>query len=68
MLEDLIQRFNTVHKRNSSHVNELLDYIQQCYIREELTISESKAFFSEFDKKNAEKPENMLLDCTHSTI
>ena len=29
MLEDLIQRFNTVNKRNPSHVNELLDYIQK---------------------------------------
>ena len=60
MLEDLIQRFNTVNKRNPSHVNELLDYIQQCYIRGELTISEYKAYFSELDKKNAEKPKHML--------
>ena len=45
MLENLIQRFNTVHKRNPSHVNELLDYIQKCYIHGELTISEYKEIF-----------------------
>jgi YppF-like protein len=61
MLEDLIQRFNTVNKRNPSHVNELLDYIQKCYIHGELTISEYKGFFNELDKKNAEKPEAYFI-------
>ena len=61
MLEDLIQRFNTVNKRNPSHVNELLDFIQQCYIHGELTISEYKAYFSELDKKNAEKPNAYVI-------
>ena len=42
-------------------MNELLDYIQQCYIREELTFSEYKAFFSELDKKNAEKPREYVI-------
>lgn len=61
MLDDLIQRFNNFNKRTPSHVNELLDYIQQCYIREELTLSEYKAFFSELDKKNAEKPDAYVI-------
>ena len=61
MLEVLIQRFKTANKRNPSHVNELLDYIQRDYIYGELTISEYKEFFSELDKKNAEKPEAYII-------
>ena len=42
-------------------MNELLDYIQKCYIHGELTISEYKGFFNELDKKNAEKPEAYFI-------
>lgn len=57
MLEVLIQRFESVNKRNPSHVNELLDYLQKCYIHGEITITEYKGFFSELDKQHAEKPQ-----------
>jgi YppF-like protein len=61
MLENLIQRFNTVNKRNPSQVNELLDFIQKCYIHGELTICEYKEYFSELDKRNAEKPNEYVI-------
>jgi hypothetical protein len=61
MLEVLIQRFKTVKKCNPSHVNELLDYIQNCYIHGELTIVEYKGYYSELDKKNAEKPQSYFI-------
>ncbi|WP_338470611.1 YppF family protein [Niallia sp. XMNu-256] len=64
MLEILTQRFNNAKKRNPSHVNELLDFIQVCYIQGELTITEYKGFFSELDKQNAEKPEVYIIKNT----
>ena len=61
MLEVLVQRFESVNKRKPSHVNELLDYVQKCYIQGELTITEYKGYFSELDKQNAEKPEAYII-------
>lgn len=61
MLEVLIQNFKIDKKRNPSHVNELLDFTQKCYIQGELTISEYKQFFCELDKKNAQKPEAYFI-------
>jgi hypothetical protein len=61
MLEVLIERFKSGEKRNPSNVNELLDYIQKCYIHGEITILEYKNFFSELDKKNAEKPQSYII-------
>lgn len=56
LVEGLINRFKLAKKRNPSHVNELLDYIQRCYIYGELSIVEYKKLFFELDKRNAEKP------------
>jgi hypothetical protein len=56
LVEGLIKRFKLAKKRNPSHVNELLDYIQRCYIYGELSIVEYKKLFFELDKRNAEKP------------
>lgn len=56
LVEKLIHHFKMVKKRNPSHVNELLDYIQKCYIYGELSIVEYKKLFFELDKRNAEKP------------
>jgi hypothetical protein len=61
MLESLIHRFKLVKKSNPSHVNELLDYIQKCYLSGELSIVEYKKFFSELDKRNAEKPQSYFI-------
>ncbi|MCQ6277571.1 hypothetical protein JMM81_22205 [Bacillus sp. V3B] len=56
LVEGLIHRFKLAKKRNPSHVNELLDYIQKAYIYGELSIVEYKKLFFELDKRNAEKP------------
>ena len=61
LVETLIKRFNQEKKRNPSHVNELLDYIQKGYIYGELSIVEYKRLFSELDKRNAEKPQNYII-------
>ncbi|WP_338448776.1 YppF family protein [Niallia oryzisoli] len=56
LLEGLIKRFKSEKKRNPSHVNELLDYVQKNYLSGELTIKEYKNLFFELDKQNAVKP------------
>ena len=56
-IENLIKHFQLEKKRNPSHVNELLDYIQNGYIYGELSIVEYKKLFFELNKRNAEKPE-----------
>ena len=57
LVENLIKHFQLEKKRNPSHVNELLDYIQKSYIYGELSIVEYKKLFFELNKRNAEKPE-----------
>jgi len=61
MLEGLIQGFTMDKKRTPSNVNELLDYIQKCYIHGEISISEYKKFFNELDKNKAEKPQSYMI-------
>ena len=61
MLEALIRNFKMDKKRNPSHVNELLDFMQKCYIQGELNFSEYKRTFSELNKKNAEKPDAYFI-------
>jgi hypothetical protein len=56
LVEDLIDRFVLVKKRNPLHANELLDYIQKSYIYGELSIVEYKKLFFELDKREAKKP------------
>ena len=61
LLENLIKHFQLEKKRNPSHVNELLDYIQKSYIYGELSIVEYKKLFFELNKRNAEKPESYFI-------
>ncbi|WP_428910148.1 YppF family protein [Niallia sp. Krafla_26] len=65
MLKSLESHFTKEKKRNPIHVNELLDFLQKRYISGELSIVEYKKFFSELDKRNAEKPTSYIIG-THS--
>ena len=42
LIDNLISRFKLVKNRNPLHANELLDYVQKCYIEEEISIVEYK--------------------------
>ncbi|HEY4549705.1 MAG TPA: YppF family protein [Bacillus sp. (in: firmicutes)] len=57
LIDNLISRFKLVKNRNPLHANELLDYVQKCYIEEEITIVEYKNIYFELDKRKAEKPQ-----------
>nr|WP_295970665.1 YppF family protein [uncultured Bacillus sp.] len=61
LLENSIHHFETERNRKPSHVNEVLDYIQKCYIFGELSIVEYKKLLSELDKLNAEKPQSYFF-------
>jgi YppF-like protein len=61
LVEDLINRFVLVKKRNPLHANELLDYIQKSYIYGELSIVEYKKLFFELDKRDAKKPRSFFI-------
>jgi hypothetical protein len=61
LLEDLINRFKAVKKRSPLHVNELLDYIQNRYICNEITIVEYKHLFSKLHQCSAEKPQSYFI-------
>lgn len=64
VVQDLINHYKLVKNQNPSHVNELLDYIQKCYIQGELSIVEYKKLFFELDKRNAEKPYSYIIKTT----
>jgi hypothetical protein len=61
LLENSIHRFETEKNRKPSHVNEVLDYIQKCYIYGEISIVEYKQIFSQLEKLNAEKPQSYFF-------
>jgi hypothetical protein len=61
LLENSIQRFEVEKNRKPSDVNEVLDYIQKCYIHGELSIVEYKKVFSQLDKLEAEKPQSYFF-------
>lgn len=61
LLENSIHRFEAEKNRKPSHVNEVLDYIQKCYIYGEISIVEYKQIFSQLDKLNAEKPQSYFF-------
>lgn len=61
MVKELHKQFELVKKRNPLHVNELLDFIQKCYIHGELSIVEYKKLFFELDKLEAKKPESFVI-------
>lgn len=60
-IENLIHHFKLDKKRSPSHVNELLDYIQNRYIQGEISIVEYKNGFYELNKLNAEKPHSYFM-------
>ena len=61
LVENLISRFKLVKSRTPLHANELLDYVQKCYIEEEITIVEYKKIYCELDKQKAEKPQSYMI-------
>ena len=64
LVDNLISRFKLVKNRNPLHANELLDYVQKCYIEEEITIVEYKKLYFELDKHKAEKPQFYFMNFT----
>lgn len=62
LLEDLIHSFILEKEYRPSHSNELLDFIQKKYIKEELSIVQYKNLYSELDKLNAEKPQSYIMN------
>ncbi|WP_071394035.1 YppF family protein [Bacillus tuaregi] len=68
-IENLIYQFKEEKNFNPSHANDLLDYIQKCYIEEKLSISEYKKLFCELDKMQAEKPLSYFIKtCPYERI
>ena len=57
MLQNSISKFENEKKRKPLNVNEILDFIQKCYLFGEISIVEYKKIFSELDKLQAEKPQ-----------
>ncbi|KAA9028429.1 YppF family protein [Niallia endozanthoxylica] len=63
-IENLIYQFTQEKNYNPSHANDLLDYVQKCYIEEKLSLAEYKYLFSELDKMKAEKPHSYFIKTT----
>jgi hypothetical protein len=61
LIENLVQRFTEVKSYTPSHANELLDFLQKCYISGELSIVEYKSLFCELTKHDAEKPSEFFM-------
>jgi carbonic anhydrase len=61
LMEELVETFKNVKKYTPSHVNELLDFLQKCYISDELSIVEYKSLFFELNKLHAEKPSEFFI-------
>jgi hypothetical protein len=61
LMKELVQHFTNVRNYSPSHVNEILDYLQKCYIFGELSIVDYKNLFSELNKLNAEKPSEYFI-------
>ena len=61
LVEDLVHRFVLVKRRNPLHADELLDYIQKCYIYGELSIVEYKKLYFELGKREAKKLKSFFL-------
>lgn len=70
LFEELIHRFQLEKNQPPLHANELLDYVQKCYIQREITIGEYKELYQELNKRNAEKPQSyiMKIDQPHTRI
>jgi hypothetical protein len=61
VVEELKQHFIQEKNYTPSHTNELLDYLQKCYICGEISIVEYKKLFSELNKQKAEKPSEFFI-------
>jgi hypothetical protein len=62
LLENSIHRFEIEKNRKPLHVNEILDYVQKCYLFGEISIVEYKQLFCELDKLQAEKPQSFIVN------
>jgi hypothetical protein len=62
LIENLVQRFTEAKNYTPSHANELLDFLQKCYISGELSIVEYKNLFCELaNQHDAEKPSEFFM-------
>ncbi len=61
LVEELVHHFTKVKNYTPSHVNELLDYLQKCYIYGEVSIVEYKELFFELNNQKAEKPSEFFI-------
>lgn len=61
LLEEFVHHFTKVKNTAPSHANELLDYLQKCYLAEEVSIVDYKNIFFELTKLNAEKPSDFYI-------
>jgi len=61
LLENSIRCFEIEKSRKPLHVNEILDYVQKCYLHDEISIVEYKQLFCELDKLQAEKPQSFFV-------
>lgn len=61
LIDQLIQHFTKAKNCTPSHANELLDYLQKCYIYGDLSIVEYKNLFAELTKLDAEKPSEFFI-------
>jgi hypothetical protein len=55
-MESLILRFIEIKKERPLKANTLLDFVQRCYINNELTLSEYRSLFHELTARGARKP------------
>ncbi|WP_394235115.1 YppF family protein [Niallia oryzisoli] len=60
-IENLIYQFTQEKSYSPSHANDLLDYLQKCYIEEKISLTEYKNLFRELDKMEAEKPQSYFI-------
>ena len=61
LLENSIHRFEAEKNRKPAHVNEVLDYVQKCYVFGEISIVEYKQIFSQLNHLQAEKPQSYFF-------
>ncbi|GAB7387459.1 hypothetical protein BSNK01_12960 [Bacillaceae bacterium] len=56
-LEYLIDRFIRVKQNKPANVNELLDFMQRCYVHGELSLKEYRDLYRGLNDRGATKPE-----------
>lgn len=66
-LEALITQYILVRRNKPTNSNELLDYIQQCYIRDEISIVHYRDMYRELSKRGANKP-NYFHELVNSVV